>query len=111
MARSLLPRLKKLFADKIIVRKKLSEDGMGSDPTYASATTYRARVIGQQKLVKTPTGKEVMSNVTVWIWGKPELGYDDKFTLPERFSPREPRPLAIDNFSDENKAHHVKVYF
>jgi hypothetical protein len=110
MAKSIVKQLKKLFKDDLVVYPYLSADGI-TGPTYGTPETYKARIIGKHKVVRSLSGKEEVSTVEVWIAGTPDLSHLDKFELPSRFTPGDPVCLSIMNVSDENGPHHVKVYF
>lgn len=108
MAGSLLPRLKKLYADTVTLAP-ITSDALGA-PTLGAAVTYKARVMGQHKVVRDSSGEETMSTVQVWIYGTPTIDHTYILTLPARFSPRTPPIITVENQSDENGAHHVKIY-
>jgi len=45
------------------------------------------------------------------VAGVPGATVNDRFTLPARFSPLQPLPLAVEHVPDENGPHHEVVYF
>ena len=54
------------------------------DTTYGTAKIYRARVIGEQKLVTSFSGTQVTSNQTVYIAGVIVAQPTDQITLSTR---------------------------
>jgi hypothetical protein len=110
MAQQILNAIKSLYKDTINIKPYSSSDLKGVR-SYGSSVAYKARVIGQHNLVKDATGKEVMSTVVAWINANTGITVRDHFTLPSRFSPNTPECLKVEFLSDENGAHHIKVYF
>jgi len=107
---SIVNDLLDLFADTVIIEPWTGSDGMGAS-SYGAAVSYSARVKGQNKLVKDPSGKEQISTVNIVLAGTPGVTLKDRFTLPVRFTPQQPPAIALDNSADENGAHHERVYF
>lgn len=110
MADPILNDLDELFADIITIEPYTGSDSMG-DPTYGSATTWKAKVRSHNMLVRDPGGREVISTVSVNIKGCPNLSIFDKVTLPADFTPRTPDIISIEKHRDENGPHHEKVFF
>lgn len=76
-----------------------------------TAKNYRARVIGQQRLVRTSTGEEKVSTVRATLAYASDVTIWHQFTLPAGFAPTSPQALSVDHFSDENGYHHTVVQF
>ncbi len=110
MALSILNQIKKLYADTILVEPYISSDLLGVR-TYGSSVPYKARIKGQHILVKDASGKEVMSTVQAWPDATTGITVRDRFTLPSRFSPQTPECIDVPYLSDENGAHHIKLFF
>lgn len=118
MAGSLIRHLLTLMPDEVTVEPHLVSDGAGN-PTYAAGVIVPARVITKRELVRGEDGQERVSRAIAWL-ASGEVSTADRFTLPVRFGdPRNPsdlaarRPpaIAVDSLSDENGAHHNKVWF
>jgi hypothetical protein len=97
-----------LMPDEIVVTP-LTRTGSGKE-TAGTPVPFPAHVSGRIQLVKDPDGKIVKSSVQA-IVAATGLSLTSRFTLPARFTPREPLALAIDRATDENGAHHETVYF
>lgn len=78
-------------------------------PTYGVAVIYRARVQAKIRKIVTAQGEEVVSMLTCYIAG---LGItpQDRITLPNQFSPNQPKILDVGLISDETGLHHSVVY-
>lgn len=84
--------------------------------THDAATDYRARVTYQAKRVasmrREKLGTEVVAAGVAWILGLPDIqDQDDRITLPETPLGKTPIIESWGKVSDEDGAHHVKVYF
>lgn len=88
-----------------------STDGYGT-ATYGSATSYTARVVRKQRLVRTFEGTEELSTVTAYVASTSTFGPSDQFYLPDgsTFSVS-PNLLAVEAFPDEDGIHHVRLMF
>ncbi len=87
--------------------------GMSTDgyaiPTYSgSASTYQARVVTEQRLVRTFDGIEELAVTTVWLASTSTFSALDQFTLPDATTPE---LLALETFRDENGVTHTKLAF
>lgn len=76
----MLPELQPLLRQSVTIAPRSSIDGYG-EITYGAAVTYRARVAGQRKLVRGPTGEEVLSTHRVWLSSAAVVGAQDRITL------------------------------
>lgn len=84
-----------------------SRDGFGA-PTYGAGTAYAARLVRKQRVVRTPSGDEVVATGELWIAGTPTVGADDRITLPDATTPD---ILAVETYPDEAGTAFVKVFF
>jgi len=85
----------------------LSTDGYGT-ATFGSATTYKARIVREQTLVRTLEGTEEMADTTVWIASTSTFAASSLITLPGSLTP----PLkSLDAYPDEDGIHHLKAHF
>jgi hypothetical protein len=76
--------------------------------SYGAPATYRARVQGKNRMVRTVSGEEVVSTVTVYL--QETVGPKDRITLPAIFAPTQPKILDVARVSDESGSHHTVVY-
>ncbi|MBW2084438.1 MAG: hypothetical protein JRI54_00180 [Deltaproteobacteria bacterium] len=98
---------KDFFPHTIVIEPFLGRNDYG-EPIYGDATSYNARVVGKQKLVRTPSGEEKVSSSQVYIYEISNVSPEDRVTLPDGSSPP---ILAVAKFPDENGDHHEVVFF
>ena len=110
MADSLIPDLSDLFPDMLVYTPTTSVDGRGT-MTPGTPVNIQASVVGKVRNVAMPDGQLQISSVQAHLAGVFGVTVQGKFTLPVRFVPRSPKPLAVDHATDENGAHHEVVYF
>ena len=85
----------------------ISTDGYGT-ATFGSATTYKARIVREQTLVRTLQGTEEMADTTVWIASTSTFAASSLITLPGTLTP----PLkSLEAYPDEDGVHHLKAFF
>ena len=85
----------------------LSTDGYGT-PTYGSASTHKARVVGKQHLVRTFAGVEETARTMVWVASTSTFAPSAQFTLPDGTTPE---LLAVTAYPDSDGTHHVRLSF
>lgn len=102
--------LAELFPDivQVITRSAADEEG---NTTVVSSVDLPARVIGKVRTVRDAGGNEKMSSVQALFPGVYGLTTDMEYILPIRFIPRNPRPISVGHGTDEEGAHHERVYF
>jgi hypothetical protein len=102
--------LLELMPDTVTIKtlSGLSTDGRGV-ATYTTGTSYRARKVYEQKLVRTFEGTEEVSNTTLWIASTSTVSPASEFELPNGTAPG--NLLAIETYSDENGVTHSKAMF
>ena len=110
MADPIVDDLADLFTDTVTVEPVVGADGFG-DTTYGPGVTRAARVSGKIMTVRDQGGQETVSTVQVTLAGAFGVTVKDRFTLPARFVPTQPLPIAVKEASDENGPHHETVYF
>lgn len=99
--------LKDLMADTATHAALASRDSYGV-PTYGSGTSYTARLIRKNKLVRDAQGQQVLATAELWIAGTPAIRPDDKITLSDGSTP----PIAaVERYQDEDGSCFVKVFF
>ncbi len=87
--------------------------GMSADgyavPTYsASASTFPARWVTEQRLVRTFDGTEELATSTVWVASTSTFSALDQFTLPDGSTPE---LLSLEIYRDEDGITHTKLAF
>jgi len=85
-----------------------SGSGSYGERMYGSAVSYTARVNYKQQLVKDPDGEDVVSSCSVWIKSSVAVDPQDRITLLDS---KTPNILAVERYSNQDGAHHTKVYF
>ena len=84
--------------------------------TFGAAKTYRARIIGEQKLVTSFQGLQVISNHTVYIAGVIVAQPEDQITLSTGIvnstqeSAIHPIMLGAKRIPDQFGTHHSTLY-
>jgi len=54
-----------------------------AEPTYDSGTSVAARVVQQEKKVRSPTGELLTSTCSIYVQGSVSVAADDKVKLPD----------------------------
>ena len=86
----------------------MSTDGYAT-PTYsASASTFQARIVTEQRMVRTFDGEEQLATTTVWVASTSTFSALDQFTLPDATTPE---LLSLETFRDEDGVTHTKLAF
>ena len=85
----------------------LSTDGYAI-PTYASGSTFAARIVREQTQVRTFEGIDALATTTVWVLSTSTFGPLDEITMPDTSTPT---LLAVEAPSDENGVTHSKLFF
>lgn len=86
----------------------MSTDGYAT-PTYSTAgTTYPARVVTEQRLVRSFEGTEELATTTIWVASTSTFDIADQWTYGG--SVIEPL-LAAETFRDEDGVTHSKLAF
>jgi len=100
-----------LMPDEIGVEPYIDSDGRGKANSDALVNRTCRISTGHQKIVRDAAGKEVVSTIMVVLGGAFNIRALDRFTLPVRFSPRQPVAISVVHSSDENGPHHERVFF
>ena len=85
----------------------LSTDGYAT-ATYGSGTTYAARVLGKQHLVRSFAGIEETAKTMVWIASTSTFAPSVQITLPDDTTPE---LLSLTAVPDEDGVHHTVASF
>ena len=85
----------------------LSTDGYAVPAYSTSPTTYSARIVTQQRLVRSFEGTEELATTTVWVASTSTFDARDQWTV----NGDTPVLLAIETFRDESGITHSKLAF
>ena len=86
----------------------MSTDGY-ANPTYSTdVTTYDARIVSEQRLVRSFDGTEELATTTVWVLSTSTFSALDQFTLP---GSQTPSLLSVETYMDEDGVTHSKLGF
>ena len=86
----------------------MSTDGYAT-PTYSTAgTTFPAREVTEQRLVRSFEGTEELATTTVWVASTSTFTALDRFTLADGSTPG---LLSIETYRDEVGVTHSKLGF
>jgi hypothetical protein len=92
----------------VTIEPYLGQDAYGK-ATYGDPVEIQARVVGKHRLVRTVTGDEKVSTVTVYLGEVRGVTVRDRITLPAPFVPSQPLILAVETTPDELGIHHERV--
>lgn len=98
-----------LLADGVSIKSltSISTDGYGT-PVYGTASTYKARHVRKQTLIRTFAGTEELAQSEVWIASTSTFAPDVEITVNgSTLGPL----MALSSFPDEDGIHHVKAFF
>src|SRR3990167_3717029 len=104
-----------MMPDSVIYEARTGTDAYG-DPTYGSSSTYRARVVGEQKLIRGFSGLEVLAAQTVYLGTNIIVQPTDRITLSTNIvnsthtSALSPPILGAKRLPDQSGVHHAVVY-
>ena len=87
-----------------------STDGYGQ-PVWGTATTYQARVVRQQKLVRTFEGTEELSTITAWLKSTSTFSPLAEYRLPTSTGDGTVNLMAVSAYPDMDGPHHVRLQF
>lgn len=85
------------------------QNGSG-EPQFGSATSYKAQVSGQNKLVYDSQGKQVLSSLRVILVSYVAVNPKDKITLPSGYPVLAPPILAVELWQNEEGQDHTTVH-
>ena len=88
-----------------------STDGYGT-LVAGTASTYMARILRKQTLVRTFAGTEEVASTTVWIASTSTANFGPDSLIRSAGSTSEIGPLmALEAVPDEDGVHHIKAHF
>jgi len=96
-----------MMPNTITVQAKSGVDAYNK-PTYATGTSYSARVVYKNKITVDAIGREVTARGVIYVAATGAISPEDKITLPDSSTPQ---IISVERFPDENGAHHNQVYF
>jgi len=86
----------------------MSTDGYGTSTFSTSSSTFVAREVTDQRLVRSFEGTEELATTTVWVASTSTFSALDRFTLADGSVPTF---LAVETFRDEDGITHSKLAF
>ncbi len=86
----------------------MSTDGYGTSTYSTSSSTFAAREVTEQRLVRSFEGTEELATTTVWVASTSTFSALDRFTLADGTVPTF---LAVETFRDEVGITHSKLAF
>ena len=104
-----------MMPDVISYQVAGAKDSYG-DITFGAIKTYRARIIGEQKMVTSFQGEEVTSNQTVYVAGVIVAQPEDMITVSTsivnstQFSATHPKMVGAKRIPDQFGTHHSTLY-
>lgn len=97
-----------LFPHTIVYESPTSTRDDYGAPTYNAGVNIQGRVAYRNSLVRTSAGKEVVARGHVWLSTTTVIDEEGRLTLPDTTTPP---IISVERISDQDGAHHVKVYF
>ena len=85
----------------------MSTDGYATATYSTAGTTFPARIVTEQRLVRTFDGTEELATTTVWVASTSTFSALDRFTVHGET----PGLLSVETFRDENGVTHSKLGF
>ena len=104
-----------MMPDSVIYEARTGTDAYG-DPTWGTASTYRARVVGEQKLIRGFSGLEVLAAQTVYLGAAIVVQPTDRVTLSTNIvsstqdTAIHPPILGAKRIPDQSGVHSTVVY-
>jgi hypothetical protein len=99
-----------LMADTVTINAfvSVSTDGYGTPVFSTAVTTYSARAVREQTLVRTFAGTEELASTTVWIASTSTFTPDTLISVNgSTVGPL----MSLSAFPDEDGVHHLKAFF
>ncbi len=88
-----------------------STDGYGM-LVAGTASTYKARIVRKQTLVRTFTGTEEVARTVVWIASTSTTNFSPESLIRSAGSTSEIGPLmSLEAVPDEDGVHHIRAFF
>lgn len=87
----------------------VSTDGYGTE-VFGTGSTFKARHVRKQTLVRTFVGTEELAQSTVWIASTSTFAPDARIVLTGSTGVLGPL-MALQSFPDEDGINHLKAFF
>jgi hypothetical protein len=100
------PDFAEMFPHSVTI-EPLAGRNVYNERTYGPAVTWKANIQGRMRLVQTANGDERVSSNTIYIFGSPHVGVEDRITLPNG---NQPQILSVATNADDKGDHHTVVY-
>lgn len=113
---SWLYRWRDLYTQSLTIAAFSSYDSYGK-PTYGSAVSYVARVVGKRRLVVNAAGQEVVSDWTAYLYSNTTVDPRSKVTLSTgdvgstATLATNPPILSVERTPDENGMLYTALFF
>ena len=104
-----------MLSDSITYEPRTGTDGYG-DATYGTSQTIKARVVGEQKMIRGFSGAEVLAAQTVYLGSAVIVQPTDRITLSTAIvgstqaSAIQPPILGAKRIPDQGGAHSSVIY-
>lgn len=103
-------QLRKMMPHMVTVERKLGENAY-VEPIFGTPRRVAAQITGKIQQVVTNTGEEATSMLTIILAEAIGVGADDRITLPDPYTPTQPRILSISRFPSEKKDGFFEVVY
>lgn len=81
-------------------------------PVVTTGSTYKARAVRKQTMVRTFQGTEELASLTLWIASTSTFANPSQLQFFLNNSTTQVGPLmALDSYPDEDGVHHIKAHF
>lgn len=107
---SIIPFLADMFPEEVTVEPHISSTTKGVR-SYSTGTARPCRISNQVRKIAGVDGQLNVSTVQVTFAGVFNIKVEDRYTLPTRFTQRQPRCIAVKTATDESGPHHETAYF
>lgn len=100
---------------EIVVEHWSATDAYGRR-TYATASTFQARIEFMNRVVKDAQARDVISKTRLFTpmydvdGTTATIGISDRITLPSGFTPQTPPIISVEPHYDHEGPHHFEVY-
>jgi len=104
-----------MLPDSVTYQARTGTDGYG-DPTWSTGDIYKARVVGEQKLIRGFSGAEVLAAQTVYLGTNIIVQPTDRITLSTAIvastqaSAIQPPILGAKRIPDQSGPHSTVIY-
>lgn len=76
------------------------------EPSFGTATSYRARVVNKAGFVRTPSGESVEVTSVCWVASTGTIDISDRITLPDGTTPQ---IVMVERYPDGDGTHHHRL--